>query len=166
MDFEIRAIQAAKNIFGHEIIIRGCLYHLYQSTLRKIQELGYKNLYRYDENFSHFCAMINGLLFFPLHKVKEGMMYFKNLESSTEAKEILDYFDSVYVSGKLKRIGSNDMLRFRRVSPLFPPNIWNVYEATLQGQNRTNNQCEGWNNRFSNLIGNVLIYIYRIIMNY
>ena len=31
--------------------------------------------------------------------------------------------------------------------------MWNVHEATLEGSARTNNVCEGWNNKFANLIG-------------
>ncbi|MPC69142.1 hypothetical protein E2C01_063357 [Portunus trituberculatus] len=36
---------------------------------------------------------------------------------------------------------------------MYPPAIWNVHEATLHGNSRTNNICEGWNNKFSNLVG-------------
>ena len=36
---------------------------------------------------------------------------------------------------------------------LGPPSLWNVHQATLNNEPRTNNQCEGWNNRFKSLIG-------------
>ncbi|MPC21593.1 hypothetical protein E2C01_014581 [Portunus trituberculatus] len=29
--------------------------------------------------------------------------------------------------------------------PMYPPAIWNVHEATLHGNSRTNNICEAWN---------------------
>lgn len=50
MDFEIAVIKAAKNILGEHI--RGCFYHLTQSTHRKIQELGLENRYRNDNEFN------------------------------------------------------------------------------------------------------------------
>ena len=41
----------------------------------------------------------------------------------------------------------------QRAPPRFPPELWNVHEATVNGAPRTNNQCEGWNNRFFHLVG-------------
>ena len=31
--------------------------------------------------------------------------------------------------------------------------MWNVHEATLKNEERTNNVCEGWNNAFASYIG-------------
>jgi len=36
---------------------------------------------------------------------------------------------------------------------MFPPVIWNVHDATVNGDARTSNMCEGWNNKFFNLVG-------------
>ena len=36
---------------------------------------------------------------------------------------------------------------------LFPPPVWNVHDATLNNDPRTNMICEGWNNKFHNLVG-------------
>jgi hypothetical protein len=41
----------------------------------------------------------------------------------------------------------------RRTPLMFPPAIWNIHEATVNGDPRTNNVCEGWNNKFFNLVG-------------
>ena len=41
----------------------------------------------------------------------------------------------------------------RRQPPRFPPAIWNVHDATMQGEARTNNACEAWNNGFKHLVG-------------
>ncbi|CAI6371908.1 unnamed protein product [Macrosiphum euphorbiae] len=59
LDFELAVINAAKLIFGNDINIRGCFYHLCQSTYRKVQELGLSNRYQEDEGFRLFCAMID-----------------------------------------------------------------------------------------------------------
>jgi len=39
LDFESAVIEAAKEVIGNHINIRGCFYHLYQSIFRKVQEL-------------------------------------------------------------------------------------------------------------------------------
>ena len=54
---------------------------------------------------------------------------------------MLDYFDSTYVSGAGGR------------SPMAPPSIWNVRDATMNDGRRTNNICEGRNNGFANVVG-------------
>ena len=35
---------------------------------------------------------------------------------------------------------------------MFPPAIWNVHDATVNSDARTSNMCEGWNNKFFNLV--------------
>ena len=44
-------------------------------------------------------------------------------------------------------------LRVRRNPPLFEPEKWNVYEATLTTGARTNYMCESWNHGFCQLVG-------------
>ncbi|KAG7168448.1 hypothetical protein Hamer_G002506 [Homarus americanus] len=47
-------------------------------------------------------------------------------------------------------------LRMRYTSPMFAPHLRNVHDATMNNNARTNNICEGWNNKFFNLdaVGN------------
>ena len=40
----------------------------------------------------------------------------------------------------------------RRISSIFPPELWNVHEVTISGGSRTNNICEAWNNSFRSLV--------------
>ena len=46
---------------------------------------------------------------------------------------------------------------------MFPPAIWNVHDATVNGDARANNMCEGWNNNFINLVGHAHPSIWRVI---
>ena len=46
-----------------------------------------------------------------------------------------------------------NIIRIRRAPPQFPPASWNVHQITLEGNRRTNNVCEGWNNKYSHLVG-------------
>ena len=41
----------------------------------------------------------------------------------------------------------------RHQPPRFPTAIWNVHDATIQGEARTKNACEAWNNGFKHLVG-------------
>ena len=53
-------------------------------------------------------------------------------------------------------VGSQDdstNFRLRRTPPLFPPSVWKVHEATLNDGHRTNNICEGCNNKFIKMVG-------------
>ena len=72
-------------------------------------------------------------------------------------EDLVDYFDSTYVSGTVRSVRPTTngigRLRFRRLPPLFPPNTWNVHDITLAGGDRTNNACEAWNNGFARLVG-------------
>ncbi|KAF0729731.1 MULE domain-containing protein [Aphis craccivora] len=146
---------AAKLIFGNDINIRGCFYHLCQSTYRKVQEIGLSNRYKEYEGFRLFCAMIDSLAFLPLNKVKEVMEYLKR-NIPNEADDLLIYFETYYVNGAYKRVGNaagvNVSVRLRRLQPMFPPNTWNVHDTTLHGSHRTNKSTEGWNNRFAHLV--------------
>ena len=79
-------------------IFLGCFYHLTQSTFRKLQALGPVALYKDDEEFRHFCGMLDGLAFLPSENVIEGMNILKEV-SPQQAEPLLDYFDKTYVNG-------------------------------------------------------------------
>jgi len=89
-----------------------------------------------------------------------GMAYLKD-QTPGGFEPLIDYFDSTYVSGTARAIRrgvNNDPngiapLVVRRVEPQFPPETWNVFDITLNVQDRTNNLCESWNYGFSQLIG-------------
>lgn len=163
LDFESAVIEAAKEVLGVHINVRGCFYHLCQSTFRKVQELGLATMYKRDEEFRKHCGMVDALAFLPLHLVEEGMTYLKdNLPENLT--DLLDYFDAYYVNGKYRRIGSDENnIRFRKLPPMYPPAVWNVNESTLNNCNRTNNIVEGWNNRFSKLVGQKHPTIWKLI---
>jgi len=82
-----------------------------------------------------------------------------------EATDLVEYFERTYV-GSYKRVGngqSETRIKLRKTSPHFPPSVWNVRDATLNNGDRTNNVCEGWNNRFSNLVS-ILIYYFNLFI--
>ena len=86
-------------------------------------------------------------------------MDYLHSQCPNELVDLLGYFDTTYVSGTYRTIktpGAVDegpTVRFRRVSPSFPPALWNVNQATLEDGHRMNNACESWNNGFKHMLG-------------
>ena len=55
----------------------------------------------------------------------------------TELQPVLNYFEDVYVGRPQRAAGHG------RQAARFPPITWNMHNATLQGEFRTNNHVEG-----------------------
>ena len=104
---------------------------------------------------------MEGLVFLPVPDLTNDIHLLRTLspDDPPEAAALLDYFDSTYISGRLrqKNPAQNQAVRLvlRRSPPMFPSVIWNVHDATVNGDARTNNMCEGWNNKFFNLVGHM-----------
>ncbi|KAF0765820.1 FLYWCH-type domain-containing protein [Aphis craccivora] len=90
VDFEKAVIEALKNTIGNHICIKGCFYHLTQSTHRKIQSLGLENIYGNNSDFSIFCRKLDSLAFLPENKVLEGMDFLRTI-MPPEATDLVDY---------------------------------------------------------------------------
>ena len=99
MDFEKPAINAVKNTFGQNIVIRGSFYHLTQSTHRKIQKLGFESLYRRDEDFNLFCSMVDAMAFLPITDVPRAVDLMKTKAQREPEQKNIEYFENTYVRG-------------------------------------------------------------------
>jgi len=53
---------------------------------------------------------------------------------------------------RTKKIGLGECIILNQIKELNPPEIWNAHESTLNGEYRTNNICESWNNRLKNVV--------------
>ena len=119
--------------------IQGCIYHLTQATWRKIQELGPSPRYTADDDFKLFCGKLDGLAFLPIDDVHDGM---DSLMQHTPdgAQELVDYFKKTYVTGTYRRVQplhGQVGINLQRMPPRFPPELWNVHDATIKGEPRT-----------------------------
>ncbi|KAL8614049.1 hypothetical protein ACOMHN_023284 [Nucella lapillus] len=159
VDYEKAVIQALHSKLGEHVEVKGCFFHLTQSTWRRIQQLGMTALYNNNDDVKLFCGMLDALAFLPVDEVPTGMEYLRD-NTPDGAEELLEYFEATYVRGTFRQVqlpAANDdapaPVRVRRIPPLFPPGLWNVHEATMRDGNRTNNQCEAWNLGFSHLVG-------------
>jgi len=157
IDFEQSVDNALRAVFGNHVQTQFCFYHLTQATWRQIQSLGLTNTYKDDNEFRLYCGQLDALAFLPIDQVPAGMNHLK--ETMPEpAEPLVEYFDRTYVSGKLRQVpqqNGNNLapIRIRRVPPLFAPDKWNMHQVTMDNQPRTNNISEGWNNKFTSLVG-------------
>ena len=169
-DFELAPRRAINDVFGHQVEMKACYFHLTQSSWRKIAELGLSNVYKNDENVRHFVGMVNGLAFLPIADLEEGLLYlYANIPGNDNSiQNFLTYFDEIYCRGKFRAVPQNNAVAvmLRRSPPLFPPNLWNVFEATINGDARTNNVCEGWNHSFANMVGHANPSIWTVIKSF
>ncbi|CAN8004683.1 unnamed protein product, partial [Ixodes hexagonus] len=147
--FETAAVNSARAVFGEDVTTRGCYFHFRQSTWRKIQELSLVSLYMESDVFRLFVGMMNGLAFLPLDDIARGIEFLRTT-APPEAEDLLDYFDSTYVTGTC-------------TAPKFSPRIWNMHVATMTGDHRTDNLAEAWNRKFSSMVGHCHPTIWRAI---
>ena len=155
VDFEQGAYDAFRNVFGLQININGCFYHLTQSTFRKACELGLRQIIvdgsqQFRADIRMFVGMIDALAFVPAgHIYVAARWLINNMPDPVLLTPLVQYFMDNYVLGAV----IPNQVPLVRALPLFPPAIWNMYQVTLQGGSRTNNICEGWNNSFNVLVG-------------
>ena len=124
-----------------------------------MQDLGLTQRYKDSEDVKLFCGMMDSLALLPIDDLPPGLEFLRN--NTPEGMEPhLNYFDATYCTGTYRRIqrhapdgDGQDAIMLRRIAPLFPPQIWNVHQVTLDGEQRTNNLCEAWNHRIEHLCG-------------
>lgn len=171
-DFEKAVWQAVTVVFGDHVEVKGCFFHLTQSTWRKIQSLGLTTAYKDEDEAKQFCGMLDALAFLPVSDIPEAIEYLRqNVPDGFD--DLFSYFDSTYVSGSCRLIRclpsarqpSTQRIRIRRLPPQFPPPTWNVFDATLASGPRTNNETEAWNRAFAQQIGHSHPSIYTLIDN-
>lgn len=80
-----------------------------------------------------------------------------------EATDLVNYFETTYVNGCPKILGKNKRIKVKNIPAPFPPSVWNVHLTTLNDNDRTNNQTEGWNHRFSKLVNQTHPSIWHLI---
>ena len=99
------------------------------------------------------------MAFLPVAKVQGAFASLRGTAPDI-ANPIVDCISNtyVYVNGTYGRANvhlanGNVGIRMRRMPLRFPIELWNVHDATLSDGPRTNNMCEGFNNRFLQIVG-------------
>lgn len=137
-DYELAAFSAMKEIFP-DVEIKGCFFHLSQNMQKHIGTLGLTNLYNNNIDFCLNAKMILALAFVPIERIDD---YLDSLSENLSEEHIplLNWLEDSYI-GRMNRRGNN------RRSPIFPPEMWNLYRRTLNNEDRTNNHAEASNRR-------------------
>ena len=151
MDFEKAFIKAVKDVLP-DCDITLCFFHLGQSIMRNVSQHGLKVQYQEDSEKRILVNMLKALAFTPQEDVTH-LFDELSTEEWGEFESIRGYFEQVYIgTWKMVRI-ARDHPKLVRQTPDYPPETWNQFQRTLQGQSRTNNRVEAWNSAFSKAIG-------------
>ena len=167
LDFELAAIPAFQKNFP-EYKLSGCFFHLSQSFMRKILELGLKKDYERNHEFALALKMLPALAFEKEEEI--GILYdkiveefqivcdqiIKESEKIAKVDEICLYFGSNYI----KILVPN-----REV--LFPLSLWlwNQRDAASSDLARTTNAVEGWNYGIQSYFSGLHPSIWKVIAN-
>lgn len=136
IDFEQAAIKALNNCFP-ESSIHGCYFHFSQNLWKHVQQVGLKTKYSEDPDFALNIRLILSLPFIPIEDIEAAFQEIANSDffMENEASEyndsiqnFLNYVESTYI-GRFDRRGI-------RKPGMFPIELWNVYNLTLEGKLR------------------------------
>ena len=158
-DFEQASINASHQVFPN-VHNKGCFFHLGQSGWRKIQSCGLATRYGNDEQFSLMLRQLFALAFLPSDEIPEAFDTLK-LEMPPETDAVIKWFEDNYVHGRAYRHLRNGNII--RSAPLFPPQLWSVYDSIEIGVPRTQNVAEAWHRRWDILVGQSHVGVYTII---
>lgn len=155
-DFEKGTINAVNAIIPNAQS-KGCHFHLSQAVYRQIQKNGLSTKYGTDQNFSLLIRHIPALAFLSPLEIPSSFDTLRSL-MPREAEPVLTWFEENFVRGKIRRTGQS-----QRSPPLFPPEVWSVFENTAFSFPRTQNNVEAWHRRWETLIGRSHVGIFTII---
>lgn len=133
IDFEQAVIKAIRKCFT-EARIHGCNFHFSQNIWKHIQQVGLQTKYADDADFALSIRMILALAFVPIPDIEKAFTIVTSCDIFVENEEyehnaaiqtFLNYVETTYI-GRFDRAG-------KRRSGLFPKELWNVYDITLQG---------------------------------
>lgn len=79
----------------------------------------------------------------------------------SEASDIVQWFEIYYVHGRVRSQLQNGAIAHDL--PLFPPQLWSVYDSIELGVPRTQNVVEAWHNRWRILLGRSHVSIYMMV---
>lgn len=143
-DYEYAAFSAMKDCFP-EVNVKGCFFHLAQNMKKHLAQIGVISQYNNDAEFALRAKMVTALAFVPIADLDEYIDALAN-DLPVELQPLLNWFEDSYV-GRLNRRGNG------RRPPMFHPTMWNLYQRTIDGEDRTNNHAEAANRRLRSELG-------------
>lgn len=155
LDFEIATMRAIQEVMPYSEI-GGCLFHWGQTVWRKIAELGLKRRYQTNVEIQRSVHIIQALPFLPLDDLVKTFVGLRN-EIHEDVIPIWNYIDHTWVRG------TPSVGRRRARGPIFHPILWNVHQACINKQQRTNNCVEAWHSKFAKLLHSHHVNVWKFL---
>jgi hypothetical protein len=149
-DFELAETNAVRRLQLPGVKVLLCFYHLQQSVVRKLQDMGGLAIRRYgmEPDFQSWVKKLVCMSFVPVPDFLRKWEEFTELVPDDEQLEqLVAWFESVYVGVVFGRAG-------RRRQARYPHHDWNHYHTLLNDGAKTNNLSEGKNSGLRCLFGN------------
>lgn len=147
VDFEKAALTAFRTAFP-SATVTGCYFHLTQSVIRKVNEIGMKVEYENNEALQECVRCLPALAFVPVCDVQDAFdILAESMVQHERMDELLSFFEYTYVRGRCPR-GREQAPR----PAMFPLELWNQNESALNGIARTRNIVEGWHHGLQSLL--------------
>src|SRR6185436_7061034 len=128
-------------------VVTGCYFHMTQSVVRKVNEIGMKVDYQNDDEIRVNVRCLSALAFIPPADVVEAFeLLAKSFPEHDHSPELLSFFEHTYVRGRRLR-GRVEAYG----QPLFGIHLWNQHDAATAGIARTTNSVEGWHHGLQSL---------------
>ena len=143
IDFEQVVLKSLQKHFP-ESKISGCNFHFNQCLYRRIQHEGLAAEYRDNAEVQQYVRMVAALAHLPVDDVIDGWLAV--MEDYPANNQKLNAWNDYFVSQWVEN--SN-----------LPLSIWNVCGE----EHRTNNTCEGYNNRLNRAVRTLHPNIYELI---
>lgn len=145
-DFERAAMNAFSAAYP-QATVTGCYFHLCQSVMRKVQDLGLKPRYESDDDVRVYVRCLSALAYVPPGDVSEAFDLLADIVPPADhMDELTTYFEHTYIRGR-RLPGRGTTTR----PPLFPIDTWNKHQSGIDGIARTTNSVEGWHHSLQNL---------------
>jgi hypothetical protein len=152
MDFEKGLITAFSSTFPG-VTISGCEFHWKNCLRKRIDAEGLLVHYNSDIKLQQLVRFIWALAYVPKHEIVSAWetVILDRLKHvldnmvehySEELKTFIKYVDATW-------IGERNPRTSLRKKPAYQHNMWNKFSELINGQARTNNFSEGFNNGFS-----------------
>ncbi|KAL3102476.1 hypothetical protein niasHT_025658 [Heterodera trifolii] len=139
IDFETAARNATVNAFPG-CAINFCFFHFVRNLQKKIKEQSLWQRYCTDTVFAETVRMLTSVAFLPLSDIRTAVIALDTEFGNVAAlRPLIDWLLNNYI-GQPRPNGTWSQ-------PLFPPEQWNVYTRTLNGEARTNNHAEAEHHR-------------------
>lgn len=147
VDFERAAMNAFRTAYP-DARITGCYFHLCQSVIRKVNEVGLKTAYETDNEVRGYVRCLPALAFVPVEDVLEAFeLLVETMPTNVDhIDELTTFFEHTYVRGRRQR-GRGEIYG----AALFPIDLWNQHAGGMEGIARTTNSVEGWHHALQSL---------------